>query len=430
MSNQATRRRIAALIVIAAAAGLAASCSAVFRSSIQGSVIDLEAWDDGTTTGVADAKIFLYTDDKARDADYDAFVDGDESTLPDGAARTERQYFQSTVTDADGGYDFTGFIWESLFPKYGKTADRDEVFFLIYHPDYGLWKNPTPLYVVSDVTNNLDYIKIEDLWNEGRLAGTVLDWKDDDGLAGATVSFYVAESWDYDASGGFTSVVYPTAPTATTTTDADGAWVATVRFPMEPDRSTHAAHNDAPVRIAYTLTNYRCNDDEPGNTGLTNASIVTDADLDRDGRTAAQGDYEDAYVQATLEYDAEEGEAVLGSAPTVTMQRWRFSATVAGTVVDNADGITGINGVTVDLAVKDREYSADSAPVDTAASTENGRFDLGTIVWEIGDGSGSADWKVGEVTVTMATTGAALVSGGIATLKPDAQRNLTLRVTP
>ncbi|HRW24558.1 MAG TPA: hypothetical protein P5298_09110, partial [Spirochaetia bacterium] len=152
MSNQATRRRIAALIVIAAAAGLAASCSAVFRSSIQGSVIDLEDWDDGTTTGVADAKIFLYTDDKARDADYDAFVDGDESTLPDGAARTERQYFQSTVTDADGGYDFTGFIWESLFPKYGKTADRDEVFFLIYHPDYGLWKNPTPLYVVSDVT--------------------------------------------------------------------------------------------------------------------------------------------------------------------------------------------------------------------------------------------------------------------------------------
>ncbi|MCP5454618.1 MAG: hypothetical protein H7A27_11660 [Spirochaetaceae bacterium] len=430
MSNQATRRRIAALIVIAAAAGLAASCSAVFRSSIQGSVIDLEDWDDGTTTGVADAKIFLYTDDKARDADYDAFVDGDESTLPDGAARTERQYFQSTVTDADGGYDFTGFIWESLFPKYGKTADRDEVFFLIYHPDYGLWKNPTPLYVVSDVTNNLDYIKIEDLWNEGRLAGTVLDWKDDDGLAGATVSFYVAESWDYDASGGFTSVVYPTAPTATTTTDADGAWVATVRFPMEPDRSTHAAHNDAPVRIAYTLTNYRCNDDEPGDTGLTNASIVTDADLDRDGRTAAQGDYEDAYVQATLEYDADEGEAVLGSAPTVTMQRWRFSATVAGTVVDNADGITGINGVTVDLAVKDREYSADSAPVDTAASTEDGRFDLGTIVWEIGDVSDSADWKVGEVTVTMTTTGAALVSGGIATLKPDAQRNLTLRVTP
>ena len=429
MSNLATTRRIAALIIIAVAAGLAASCSAVFRSSIQGSIIDLEDWDDGTTTGVADAKLFLYTDDKARDADYASFVDGDESTLPDGSARTERGYFQSTVTDADGGYDFTGFIWESLFPKYGKTADRDEVFFLIYHPDYGLWKNPTPLYVVSDVTNRLDYIKIEDLWNEGRLAGTVLDWKDDKGLGGVTVNFYVAESWAYDASGGFTDIVYPTAPTATTSSDADGAWVATVRFPMRPDRATHATHNNAPVRITYVLTNYRCNDDE-GSTSFTNGTaVMLGADLDRDGKTAAQGDYEDAYVQATLEYDADEGEAVLGAAPTVTMQRWRFSATVAGRVVDDTDGITGINGVTVELTVKDREYSADSAPVDTTASTENGRFDLGTIVWEIGDGSGSTDWKVGEVDVTMTATGATLVSGKLDTHKPDTQRNVTLRVT-
>jgi len=102
---------------------------------------------------------------------------------------------------------------------------------------------------------------------------------------------------------------------------------------------------------------------------------------------------------------------------------------VAGRVVDDTDGITGINGVTVELTVKDREYSADSAPVDTTASTENGRFDLGTIVWEIGDGSGSTDWKVGEVDVTMTATGATLVSGKLDTLKPDTQRNVTLRVT-
>jgi len=257
----------------------------------------------------------------------------------------------------------------------------------------------------------------------------VLDWKDDKGLGGVTVNFYVAESWAYDASGGFTDIVYPTAPTATTSSDADGAWVATVRFPMRPDRATHATHNNAPVRITYVLTNYRCNDDE-GSTSFTNGTaVMLGADLDRDGKTAAQGDYEDAYVQATLEYDADEGEAVLGAAPTVTMQRWRFSATVAGRVVDDTDGITGINGVTVELTVKDREYSADSAPVDTTASTENGRFDLGTIVWEIGDGSGSTDWKVGEVDVTMTATGATLESGELKKLKPDTQRNVTLRVT-
>lgn len=392
------RRGLAIAALLAAA--LAASCSAVFRSSIQGTLIDLEDWADGTTTGIGDAKVFLYTDEAARDEEYAAYVEGDESTLPDGSARTERLYFQSTVSDADGGYEFTGFIWEDLFPAYGKTADRKEVFLVIYHPDYGLWKNPTPLYVVSDVTNQLDLIKLEDLWNAGSLAGTVLDWKDGEPMSGATVSFWVADSWTYDAAGGFADVVYDDTASATATTDDDGYWSAEIRFPMRPDRATHAAHNNAPVRVTYSATGYRANDPADG-TGLSNAGLVVSADLDGDGKTAAAGDYADAYVQATLVNDE------LATMADATLQRWSFSSTVRGRVIDtdpNPD--VYLDGVKVTLTGPDGTvYTAYSETQTTGDIEQKGVFNLGTIEWEIGDvDAGEED--TGQATIVIKLDGA------------------------
>lgn len=399
------------------AAALAASCSAVFRSSIQGTLIDLEDWDEGTTTGIGDAKVFLYTDLAARDEEYAAYVEGDETTLPDGSARTERLYFQSTVSDADGGYEFTGFIWEDLFPAYGKTADRKEVFLVIYHPDYGLWKNPTPLYVVSDVTNQLDLIKLEDLWNAGSLAGTVLDWKDGEPMSGATVSFWVADSWTYDAAGGFADVVYDDTASATATTDDDGYWSAEIRFPMRPDRATHAAYNNAPVRVTYSATGYRANDPADG-TGLSNAGLVVSADLDGDGKTAAAGDYTDAYVQATLVNDE------LATLADVTLQRWSFSSTVRGRVYN---GTVYLDGSKIILTVPSPggvTYTAYSETQTTGDIEQKGVFNLGTIEWEIGDASNK---QTGLVSTAITLDGAAPSSGGISTLSPDETVVLELR---
>jgi hypothetical protein len=399
-------------------------CSAVFRSSIQGRIIDLEDWDNGTTTGVEDATVFLYTDQKARDADLAAFIEGDDTTRPDGSGRPERLYFQSTVTDTNGAYDFTGFIWESLFPKYGKTADRNEIFLLIYHPDYGLKPNPPPLYVVSDVTNQLDLMKIEDLWNEGRLSGTVLNWKDDEGLEGVTVNFYVAKSWTYDAGGNFTNVSWPTTASATTTTapGGDGRWTATVRFPMKPNRTVHATHNNAPVRVAFVLNNYRANDPSDGS-GLSNAGLVTDVDIDRDGRTAVDGDYKDAFVLATLEYDDAAGEAKLVSVPAISLQRWRFSATVRGRVRDNGTPKEYINGVKVTLGVPDllsgTTYTAYSEKQVNGTIETDGVFDLGTIQWKMSDIDVVEETqKAGEVGIEIEGNDAPL-TGGPSTLSPD-----------
>ncbi len=407
---------------------LSASCSIVFRSSIQGTIIDKESWDDGTTAGIADVKVFLYTKATARNEDFDAYKEGDDSTLPDRDDKPAYLYFQSTVTNADGRYDFTGFIWDKFFSEYGKTADRFEIFLLFYHPDYGLRKNPVPLYVVSDVTNMLPQIALDDLWNEGRLAGTVKNWKDGKGLANVSVNFYVAKSWTYDSAGNFANVEYPRNPTSTATSDTNGTWAATVRFPKKPDSASHK--NKAPVRVSFVRDNYRCNDDKNATTLPVDSRFVLTDDVNRDGRTPEQGDYADAYILTELEYDKETGEAKLLTLGDVTMQRWRFSATVSGrVVVDGATPTVGVNGITVTLAVKGTEYSADSAPEDTASSTEDGRFNLGTITWEIGDGTGSSDWKIGEVDVTTTVTGATLKSGGLAELKPDVQRNITLKVT-
>ncbi len=400
------------VLTVAIMSAMAGSCSTVFRSSIQGTIIDLEDYEDGITTGVGDAKVFLYTDLAARDEDFSAYIDGDESTLPDGQSKLK--YFQSTITGANGSYDFSGFIWHNLFPVFGKTADRKEVYLLVYHPDYGLWKSPVAI-VVSDVTNHLDQIKIEDLWNQGRLVGTVLDWKDDEPLAGVTVNFYVAESWTYDAAGVIDTAVYPTDTSATSTTDADGRWSADLRFRKMPDRA--GDKGTAPVRVVYLLNDYRVNDDLPGDTGLstTNSAtgIKTTFDLDRDGVTAADGDYEDAFVVATVQVESETH--AMTTLAEMTMQRWRFSATVMGTV---KEGVQNIDNKKITLTTPDNaEYKTYS---------EAGVFNLGTITWTIPN---VVDAITGEVNVIMSVEGANTLTGEAESLLPDVQRNLTLEVT-
>lgn len=327
--NALSGRRLFALGLLFALVLGMSSCSAVFRSSIQGRILDLEEWNDGNTEGVSDARVFLYTNSHDRNADYASFKEWDEATLPD---KADVKYFQSTVTDTNGNYDFSGFVWETFNSKYGKTADRYEVFMLIYHPDYGLWKNPSPVYVVSDVTNQIDDIRIEDLYNEGRLSGKVLDWKNGKGLGGVTINFYVAKSWTYNGSN-FDNIVWPNRPTSSTSSStvagSEGNWSATVRFPMKPKRAAHSGSSRAPVRITFVRDNYRAN--IPGESPPSlNASIETGWDIDKDGLDAEHRDYAEAYIQSELSYNTVEKEAELTPIVDITLQRWRFSTTVSG----------------------------------------------------------------------------------------------------
>jgi len=429
----------ATLTLAAALMALAASCSSVFTASILGTVIDREQYDDGNTVGVTDARVFLYTDERAWNDDYAAYVEGNESTLPDSPLKEEYRYFQSTETDANGEYQFSGFIWHTLFPAFGKTADRREVYLLVYHPDYGLWKNATPLFVVSDVTSQVDTMRVLDLWNQGVLSGSVDDWADGEGLANVTVAFYVAESWNFDGVT-FKDVEYPRTATTTVTTDGDGLWSVDLTFPIRPTRALD--QEKAPVRITFSRTGWRANDPADG-TDLSNAGIglVVDTDLDRDGRTpgSTDPDYADAFLAAEVEID--DGESVIVPLPPIMMQRWSFSVRVAGKVTDGATPPVGINGAKVTLLVPDTagtEYIAYSEQQTIGETTEDGNFSLGTIAWELSDIVDADARKTGVIPVALSLTipdasGDTIdytPTGDIAELAPDDAVTLELSVSP
>ena len=131
-----------------------ASCSVVFTSSLSGETHDRERYEEATTnSGISDLYVYLYLEKEDRDADLTTWAGG-IGPLPDNPPDLpEPRYFQKTVTDQNGGFSFNGLIWNTLFPQYGKTADRRQVHLLFYHRTYGLAANETPVYIVSDVTN-------------------------------------------------------------------------------------------------------------------------------------------------------------------------------------------------------------------------------------------------------------------------------------
>lgn len=365
---------------------LLSACSSVFTSSLGGRIIDQEAYDEGNTVGVADASVWLYTSKKDWEADFAAYAEGDESTLPDAPARSKYKYFQSTVTGEDGSYQFNGFVWQTIFPQFGKTADRNEIFLLIYHRDYGLWKNPVPLFIVSDVTTQLDMIRITNLWHDARVSGRVLDWASDSGqgLGGVSVNIYIAENWQYDGNT-IIEEKYTTSPNRTVTTDADGYYVSDLRFPMKPSRA--ANNGNAPIRVAFERENYRSVDPADGS-GLSNPGLVTDNDINNNGRLAADGDYGDAFFRVVIEKKSDA--KPVNTVEAVTMQRWRFSTTVRGRVREaGGPPYEYLNGVEVTLGIP---VITDTSPVRISeainineTTQEDGHFNFGTVSWEMKD---------------------------------------------
>ncbi|HRS64589.1 MAG TPA: hypothetical protein P5519_01710, partial [Spirochaetia bacterium] len=91
----------------------------VFTSSVNGRVIDKELREQGTVQGIADARVFLYTEKKAWEEDISNYREGDITTLPDALGRSEYNYFLSTVTNAQGNFQFSGIIWHTYFSQFG-----------------------------------------------------------------------------------------------------------------------------------------------------------------------------------------------------------------------------------------------------------------------------------------------------------------------
>ncbi|MDI9387307.1 MAG: hypothetical protein QM387_06935 [Spirochaetota bacterium] len=143
------------------------SCSTVFTASVEGKVIlRYTEEEDGDEIekeeGLKNALIFLYDNEKNWLSDYNFFkTKNPETSLPNAAEKESYLYYQMTETNTEGKFSFSGFMWKTTKPGYGKTGDRREVYILIYHEDYGLHKNLSPIFIISNATTTIPTFYIQ-----------------------------------------------------------------------------------------------------------------------------------------------------------------------------------------------------------------------------------------------------------------------------
>lgn len=332
-------------------------CSVVFTGSITGSLVDQEMYDNGDAVyGIADAEIYLYTELETRDADYDSWV-SDNSILPDNPAEElEPAYFLKTITDEQGNYSFNGFIWNELFPDYGKSGDRKEIFMLFYHSEYGLVKTPYPVYVVSDVTNRIPLFKLIKILNTAEISGSVSSSDNDEALANVNVGIWVPESWSYDASGNVMSPVWSENPSYTAITDGSGEWSQNISYRMMPDSISN--RGTVIVRIAYSANGYLAEN-------VSDPEII-DGGWDKDGNGVIDEDESDGYYESGL---ISAGSYVnLGD---IALSDAYNSAVVSGRVINSSTG-GGEPGINVRIFVaEDWSYnSSDPADIESEDSVD------------------------------------------------------------
>ncbi len=158
------------------------SCSTVFTASVEGKVIlryteekevPINEEDEEAETkveveekedGLKNTLIFLYDNKENWLSDYNSYdynAENPETSLPNAAEKESYLYYQMTETNTEGKFSFSGFMWKTTKPGYGKTGDRREVYILIYHEDYGLHKNLSPIFIISNATTTIPTFYIQ-----------------------------------------------------------------------------------------------------------------------------------------------------------------------------------------------------------------------------------------------------------------------------
>jgi len=249
---------------------LLSGCSSVFSAYIGGTVYDDEEVDaEGKHVPIEDVTVYLYADKESRDADYSSWYNGGEEDGPlphEGAA--EPDYFLETQTNEDGQYEFSGFTWQEMNPEFGKTADRQYVYFLFYHKNYGLQKNSDPdgIMVISEVSNPVPPQLLSKYMNTAVVKGAVLD-EFGNPLENAEVSAYIPEDWSYTGEGteiDESSLDWGSDPSPVTDyTDVDGEFEITISYHQKPSREDN--RENTLIRLTYTLDGYLAEHEQNSN---------------------------------------------------------------------------------------------------------------------------------------------------------------------
>lgn len=307
------------------------ACSVVFDAGVGGTVVDRARYEENPDTAGVDAvDVFLYLNDRGRQRDRERHdADG---LLPDeaGADGTtpDRYYLKSVTGTAAGGqagaFSFSNILWHDLLPRFGRSGDRREIFFLFYHPEYGL--QPRSAFIVSETTNRLAPLKIDTLLTSAQITGTLVDAGSDAAVAGADVHVYVPETY---ADGSFT---YTTAAQHQLTTGAAGGYSGRIEF----SRGLAADPGNVELLLTFSHDDYQA-------TTAADAQLRNDRDLDGDGSN-------DTYFPTPPIAEGEEAEL-----PTIGLRRISFTETLhvqVGADAD-ADGVVdaseGTNGLVVRL---------------------------------------------------------------------------------
>ncbi|MDC7124685.1 MAG: hypothetical protein PQJ46_03910 [Spirochaetales bacterium] len=313
-------------------------CSVVFTCSMTGSIVDSEKYDNGDEdSGIDDLSVFLYTDEDDCNEDLLAWSI-DNSVTPDNPSSGDPKYFIETTTDDSGDYTFNGLIWNELFSEYGKSGDRKEVFLLFYHKNYGLCSNPTPVYVVSDVTNRVSVIQLDKIMNTADINGTIYGKDTSAVLANVTVNIWVPTSWTYDSDGNVdtSSFEWDEDPSYTALSDESGEWSQEIAYYMKPSSSSN--NGTTIVRLTYDAGGYVA--DNAADSDITDGGW----DINADG-TIDSGE-DDGYYQTD--------EITKGTSTELNdiyLANEYNTATISGSVVNTAG--SNEDGVTVEIYVPD-----------------------------------------------------------------------------
>lgn len=352
--------KIFKILTILSAALVFTCCSVVFTSSITGTLVDEEQYDNGDeNNGISDAEVYLYTDEESCIADLEAWT-ADNTVLPDEPAEGDPVYFLKTITDDTGAYTFNGLIWNELFPEYGKSGDRKEVFMLFYHKNYGLQETATPVYVVSDVTNRIPLFKLPRILNTVNIAGIVKDAKTDLFLQNANVNIWVPETWSYNTDGSIntdeSAFTWETSPSYTALTDENGEWNQEISYKMLPSSTDNKG--TVILRLTFTSNGYIAEN--------ASDSDITDGGWDIDANGNIDPDEDDGYQQT-----GEISKDTYTELDEIALADEYNTATIIGKLLNSSTN-SGEQGVTVQIWVaEDWSYnSSDPDDIEDASSVD------------------------------------------------------------
>ena len=390
-----------------------AGCSSVFSGSISGTVYDATTYGTDEQETVDSIEVYLYQEEDARSSDREALQAGDEAT----------GFYDTTASAGDGTFTLN-FVWNTFFPEYGDTGDREEVFLLFFDPSGEYRPAERTAVVLNQFTSNV-VGRLSPAEARAEVSGTVEDAVSGGGLGNVTVSGYLPLKWSYPNSGSDVTVDEWSGGERAfrVTTGADGGYQTSFTFPKELDGDEsggEAGDERVRLRLVFSRTGYVVSPD--GDADLSDGT-ASGQEVDVDG-----DDNNDVYYESPVVV-----EGVTTSMDTIGLKPTEFTVTLEGKVFDDSDtdftaggevektgdppDDTPVNGKRVTLTVSYPEggddananvtetYETTTQRSGAGEDAEDGTFTIDRIDWK----DQQYDGKQSTVTATITVEGAGTI---------------------